>query len=100
MRPIRTAARPGHDRETGGKMEDRVAHLRSRWTPEATAAAAAFLEPRPTSYDLPTLEHGGATYLDLRRLRIEQTQIDQALRRHVHLGRGWFRDVGFKDARL
>jgi hypothetical protein len=81
-------------------MEDRVAHLRSRWTPEATAAAVAFLESRPTPYDLPTMEHGGATYLDLRGLRIEQTQIDKALLRNVNLRWAVFRDVGFKNARF
>jgi len=81
-------------------MEDRVAHLRSRWTPEATAAAVAFLESRPTSFDLPTMEQGGVTYLDLRGLRIEQTQIDKALLRNVNLRWAVFRDVGFKNARF
>lgn len=81
-------------------MEDRVAHLRSRWTLEATAAAVAFLESRPTPYDLPTMEHGGETYLDLRGLRIEQTQIDKALLRNVNLRWAVFRDVGFKNARF
>jgi hypothetical protein len=81
-------------------MEDRVAELRSRWTPESTAAAVAFLESRPTGYDLPTMEHGGVTYLDLRGLRIEQTQIDKALLRNVHLRWAVFRDVGFKNARF
>src|SRR6202795_4123305 len=100
MPPIHTAARHGHDERTGGKMEDRVAELRSRWTPESTAAAVAFLESRPTGYDLPTMEHGGVTYLDLRGLRIEQTQIDKALLRNVHLRWAVFRDVGFKNARF
>jgi hypothetical protein len=81
-------------------MEDRVAHLRSRWAPEATAAAVAFLESRPTGYDLPTMEQGGVTYLDLRGLRIEQTQIDKALLRNVNLRWAVFRDVGFKNARF
>ena len=54
-------------------MEDRVADLRARWTPEATAAAVAFLESRPTDYDLPTMESGGETWLDLRGLRISET---------------------------
>ncbi len=81
-------------------MEDRVAQLRSRWTPEATAAAVAFLESRPTPYDLPTMEQGGVTYLDLRGLRIEQTQIDKALLRNVNLRWAVFRDVGFKNARF
>src|SRR4051812_16778908 len=80
--------------------EDRVADLRARWTPEATAAAVAFLESRPVAYDLPTMEHGGKTYLDLRGLRIEQTQIDKAFLRNVNLRWAIFRDVGFKNARF
>jgi hypothetical protein len=80
--------------------EDRVADLRARWTPEATAAAVAFLESRPLNYDLPTMEHGGTTYLDLRGLRIEQTQIDKAYLRNVNLRWAVFRDVGFKNARF
>jgi len=81
-------------------MEDRVADLRSRWTPEATAAAVAFLEQRPTGFDLPTMEHDGETYLDLRGLRVEQTQIDKAYLRRVNLRWAVFRDVGFKNARF
>lgn len=82
-------------------MEDRVADLRARWTPEATAAAVAFLESRPSgSYDLPTMEQGGATYLDLRGLRIEGTQIDKAFLKNVNLRWAVFRDVGFKNARF
>jgi ion channel/pentapeptide repeat protein len=81
-------------------MEDRVADLRARWTPEATAAAVAFLESRPTNYDLPTYEQGGETYLDLRGLRIEETQIDKAFLRNVSLRWAVFRDVGFKSARF
>ena len=81
-------------------MEDRVADLRARWTPEATAAAVAFLESRPTAFDLPTMEHDGATYLDLRGLRIEGTQIDKAFLRNVNLRWALFRDVGFKNARF
>jgi len=80
--------------------EDRVADLRARWTPEATAAAVAFLESRPTNFDLPTMEQGGTTYLDLRGLRIEQTQIDKAFLRNVNLRWSQFRDVGFKNARF
>ena len=80
--------------------EDRVADLRARWTPEATAAAVAFLESRPVAFDLPTMEHGGTTYLDLRGLRIEQTQIDKAYLRNVNLRWAVFRDVGFKNARF
>lgn len=81
-------------------MEDRVAELRSRWTPETTAAAVALLESRPTNYDLTTIEEGGATYLDLRGLRIEQTQIDKAVLRNVNLRWAVFRDVGLKGARF
>jgi Ion channel/Pentapeptide repeats (9 copies) len=81
-------------------MEDRVAELRARWTPEATAAAVAFLESRPTGYELPTMEHGGATYLDLRGLHIEGTQIDRALLRNVNLRWAVFHDVGLKNARF
>jgi hypothetical protein len=80
--------------------EDRVADLRSRWTPESTAAAVAFLESRPTNYDLPTMEHDGATYLDLRGLRVEETQIDKCYLRRVNLRWAQFRDVGFKNARF
>jgi hypothetical protein len=80
--------------------EDRVADLRARWTPESTAAAVAFLESRPINFDLPTVEHGGTTYLDLRGLRIEQTQIDKAYLRNVNLRWAVFRDVGFKNARF
>ena len=80
--------------------EDRVADLRARWTPEATRAAVAFLESRPVNYDLPTMEHGGVTYLDLRGLRIEQTQVDKAYLRNVNLRWAVFRDVGFKNARF
>lgn len=81
-------------------MEDRVADLRARWTQEATAAAVAFLEQRPTSFDLPTMEHGGRTYLDLRGLRVEETQIDKCFLKNVNLRWATFRDVGFKNARF
>jgi hypothetical protein len=80
--------------------EDRVADLRARWTPEATAAAVAFLESRPVNFDLPTIEQAGTTYLDLRGLRIEQTQVDKAYLRNVNLRWAVFRDVGFKNARF
>jgi hypothetical protein len=81
-------------------MEDRVADLRARWTPEATAAAVAFLESRPVAFDLPTMEHDGVTYLDLRGLRVEETQIDKAYLKNVNLRWAVFRDVGFKNARF
>ena len=79
-------------------MQDRVAELRARWTPESTTAAVALLEQRPTAFDLPTMELGGETYLDLRGLRVEETQIDKALLRWVNLRWAVFRDVGFKNA--
>ena len=81
-------------------MEDRVAELRSRWTPESTAAAIAFLEQRPTDFPLPTMTHDGETYLDLRGLHVEQTQIDRAILRNVNLRWATFRDVGLKNARF
>jgi len=81
-------------------MEDRVADLRARWTPEATAAAVAFLESRPVAFDLPTMEHDGTTWLDLRGLRIEGTQVDKAYLKNVNLRWAQFRDVGFKNARF
>jgi len=81
-------------------MEDRVADLRARWTPEATVAAVALLESRPVAFDLPTMEHDGVTYLDLRGLRIEETQVDKAYLKNVNLRWALFRDVGFKNARF
>jgi len=81
-------------------MEDRVSDLRARWTPEATAAAVAFLESRPTNFDLPTMELDGKTFLDLRGLRVEETQIDKCYLRRVNLRWAQFRDVGFKNARF
>jgi ion channel/pentapeptide repeat protein len=81
-------------------LEDRVSDLRARWTPEATKAAVAFLESRPTNFDLPTLDHDGQTWLDLRGLRVEETQIDKCYLRNVNLRWAVFRDVGFKNARF
>jgi hypothetical protein len=46
------------------------------------------------------MEHASTTYLDLRGLRIEQTQIDKAFLRNVNLRWAVFRDVGFKNARF
>jgi hypothetical protein len=60
----------------------------------------AFLESRPVAFDLPTMEHDGETYLDLRGLRVEETQIDKAYLRNVNLRWAVFRDVGFKNARF
>lgn len=81
-------------------MNDSVAHLRSRWTPELTDAAIRFLQGNPTDVDIPTMELDGETYLDLRGIRIEQTQLDGMLIRKVNLRWSTIRDVGFKGAKL
>jgi hypothetical protein len=81
-------------------MNDSVAQLRARWTPELTAAAIAFLQGNPSDVDIPTMEHDGATYLDLRGIRIEGTQLDGMLIRNVNLRWSTIRDVGFKGAKL
>src|SRR5260221_3992500 len=81
-------------------MDDRVSDLRARWTPEATAGAVAFVESRPTNFDLPAMEHEGRTYLALRGLRVGETQIDKCYLRRVNLRWAQFRDVGFKNARF
>lgn len=82
------------------KTNDSVAHLRSRWTPELTTAAIQFLQGNPTDADIPTMEHDGKTYLDLRGIRIEQTQLDGAIVRNVNFRWSTIRDVGFKNAKL
>lgn len=79
---------------------DSVAHLRSRWTPELTEAAVRFLQGNPTDVEIPTMEHEGRTYLDLRGIRIEQTQLDGMTIRNVNFRWSTVRDVGFKGARL
>jgi len=81
-------------------MDDSVAHLRSRWTPESTAAALRFLRGEPFEGAIATMEHGGKTYFDLRGIRIEQTQLDGVTMRNVNLRWSTIRDVGFKNARL
>jgi len=81
-------------------MNDSVAQLRSRWTPELTAAAIEFLQGTPPELELPTMEQDGETYLDLRGIHIEQTQLDGAIIRQVNLRWSTVRDVGFKGARL
>ena len=81
-------------------MNDSVALLRSRWTPELTDAAIRFLQGNPTGADIPTMELDGETYLDLRGIRIEQTQLDGMLIRRVNLRWSTVRDVGFKGARF
>ncbi len=81
-------------------MNDSVAQLRARWTPELTEAAIRFLQRNPTGVDIPTMELDGEIYLDLRGIRIEQTQLDGMLIRNVNLRWSTIRDVGFKGARL
>jgi uncharacterized protein YjbI with pentapeptide repeats len=81
-------------------MNDSVAQLRSRWTPELTEAAIRFLQGNPTDIEIPTMELDGETYLDLRGIRIEQTQLDGMLIRNVNLRWSTNRDVGFKDAKF
>ena len=81
-------------------MNDSVAQLRSRWTPELTDAAIRFLQGNPADLEIPTMELDGETYLDLRGIRIEQTQLDGMLIRNVNLRWSTIRDVGFKGAKL
>jgi hypothetical protein len=81
-------------------MNDSVALLRSRWTPELTDAAIRFLQGNPGDADIPTMELNGVSYLDLRGIRIEQTQLDGMLIRNVNLRWSTIRDVGFKAAKL
>ena len=81
-------------------MNDSVALLRSRWTPELTDAAIRFLQGNPGDADIPTMELNGVSYLDLRGIRIEQTQLDGMLIRRVNLRWSTIRDVGFKAAKL
>ena len=81
-------------------MDDSVAHLRSRWTPETTAAALRFLRGEPGEGSIGTMEHDGKTYFDVRGIRIEQTQLDGVTIKNVNLRWSTIRDVGFKNARL
>jgi hypothetical protein len=81
-------------------MIDSVQQLRARWTPELTAAAIAFLQGNPSDVEIPTMEHDGRTYLDLRGIRIEGTQLDGMTIRNVNLRWATIRDVGFKGAKL
>jgi hypothetical protein len=81
-------------------MNDSVATLRARWTPEWTDAAVRFLQGNPGDIDLPTMELDGATLLDLRGIRIHGTQLDGMLIRKVNLRWATIEDVGFKGARL
>ncbi|MGH8674673.1 MAG: ion channel [Burkholderiales bacterium] len=81
-------------------MNDSVALLRARWTPEVTDAAIRFLQGNPGEIEIPTMDLDGETLLDLRGIRIEQTQLDGMLIRRVNLRWATIRDVGFKGARL
>lgn len=81
-------------------IHDSVAQLRSRWTPELTDAAVRFLQGNPSEVEIPTMEQEGRTYLDLRGIRIEGTQLDGMTIRNVNLRWSTVRDVGFKGAKL
>lgn len=81
-------------------MSDSVAQLRSRWTPEATAAAIRFLQGHPMEIPIETMEQDGKTYFDLRGIRIEQTQLDGSIIKNVNLRWSTVHDVGFKNTRL
>jgi ion channel/pentapeptide repeat protein len=81
-------------------MNDSVAVLRARWTPELTDAAIRFLQGNPGDIDIPTMELDGATLLDLRGIRIHGTQLDGMLIRKVNFRWATIEDVGFKGARL
>jgi len=79
---------------------DSVEHLRLRWTPELTAGAIRLLQGHPSGVEIPTMQHDGKTFLDLRGIHIEQTQLDGAIIRNVNLRWSDIRDVGFKDTQL
>jgi len=81
-------------------MNDSVAQLRARWTPELTEAAIRFLQGNPGEIEIPTMDLDGRTLLDLRGIRIAGTQLDGMLIRRVNLRWATIRDVGFKGARL
>ena len=79
---------------------DSVAQLRARWTPESTAAAIQRLQGQAPALEAPTMEFEGRTLLDLRGIRIEQTQLDGAVLRDLNLRWATVRDVGFMGATL
>jgi hypothetical protein len=81
-------------------MNDSVALLRARWTPELTAAAIGFLQGNPGEIEIPTMELGGEMLLDLRGIRIQGTQLDGMVLRRVNLRWATIHDVGFKGAKL
>jgi hypothetical protein len=64
-------------------MNDSVALLRARWTPELTAAAIGFLQGNPGEIEIPTMELSGEMLLDLRGIRIQGTQLDGMVLRRV-----------------
>lgn len=79
---------------------DSVSQLRARWTPELSAAALRFLQGEEPGIELSATEQDGRTYVDLRGIRIEQTQLDGAILRRVNLRWATFRDVGLKGAKF
>ena len=81
-------------------MDDSVASLRSRWTAESTAAAIRFLRGEPIDVAFETMEQDGRTYVDLRGIRIEQTQLDGVTIKNVNLRWSSIHDVGFKNTKL
>lgn len=81
-------------------MNDSVALLRARWTPELTDAAIRFLQGNPGEIEIPTMELDGGMQLDLRGIRIEGTQLDGMVIRKANLRWSTIHDVGFKGAKL
>lgn len=81
-------------------MMESVVDLRSRWTPETTAAAVRYLQGLPGDFDFGTVEQDGHLYVDLRGLSVTQAQLDGAVIKNASLRWSQFTDVGFKDARL
>jgi hypothetical protein len=81
-------------------MNDSVAVLRARWTPELTEAAIRFLQGNPGEIEIPPMDLDGETLLDLRGIRIDGTQLDGMLIRKVNLRWATIHDVGFKGARF
>jgi Ion channel/Pentapeptide repeats (9 copies) len=81
-------------------MNDSVALLRARWTPELTDAAIRFLQGNPGETEIPTMQLDGQMQLDLRGIRIEGTQLDGMVIRKANLRWATIHDVGFKGARL
>lgn len=81
-------------------MNDSVEHLRSRWNPELTATAIRVLQGQSSVEDVPMMLHDGQQVLDLRGIRIEQTQLDGAVIRGANLRWATIRDVGFKGTQL